>query len=107
MNMVKTKKVSQEIVNSCLKLLNEEINFIEGCRELVALRNKFDLEDDPGFLPFVGVASETDDYPSEAARKHFNGNYLNKIDNEVSIYILQVRPSILEACKKLLAKYSP
>jgi hypothetical protein len=96
----------QEITTACLRLLNAQVDFIEGCRELVALRNRFNLEIDPCFYPFVGVVSETDDYPTKEGRKHFSYSYLNKVDREISEYISQVRPSILEACNELLTVYS-
>ena len=51
------------IVDICQSLLDEDIDFIEGCRQLVSLRNRLNLENDTDFFPFVGVTSETDDCP--------------------------------------------
>jgi len=53
----------RQISDACLQLINSEIDYIEGCRRLVNLRDRLDLANDPDFLPFVAVASETDDYP--------------------------------------------
>jgi len=72
MNVMSDEKAHQEIVNSCLRLLNGGIDFVEGCREVIALRNRLGLEADSSFLPFVGVVSETDDYPNKVSREHFN-----------------------------------
>lgn len=100
-----TVDARKEIVDACLRLINDEINLIEGCRKLIFLRNYFDLEEDPCFLPFVGVVSETDDYPVQSVRARFSGDYLSQLDREVGQYVSQVRPSIIEACELLVAKY--
>lgn len=94
-----------EIVDTCLLLISDNIDFVAGCRHLVSLRNDFNLENDLEFLPFIGVVSETDDYPEYNIRKNFSKDYLTKIDKEISGYISQVRPEILEACRMLIAKY--
>jgi len=95
----------KEITDTCLLLMTEGIGFIEGCRKLVSLRNQYDLVEDLSFSPFVGVVSETDDYPDESVRENFNEDYLKRIDKEIMDYVLDVRPSIIEACSILIEKY--
>lgn len=95
----------KKIVDSCQLLVNGDINFIEGCRKLVSLRNQLGLENDPGFLPFVGVASETDDYPDTFLRENFGADYLKRIDEEIAGYITIVEPTIIEFCGILISKY--
>lgn len=99
---VKDKK---KVIVICQSLVKDDIDFIEGCRQLVSLRNQFNLEDDPDFLPFVGVVSETDDYPEPSIQKNFSADYLKLINKEISDYIDLVRPSIIGACNVLLSKY--
>lgn len=98
-------KDQKKIVETCQSLVNDDINFIEGCRQLVTLRNQLNLENDPDFLPFVGVASETDDYPEPSIRENFSSDYLKRIDEEVSDYIALTHPSIADACSVLISKY--
>jgi hypothetical protein len=93
------------IVDICQSLLNDDINFIEGCRQLVSLRNRLNLEDDPDFFPFVGVTSETDDYPELSIRDNFSTDYLKRVDEEISDYIALAGPSIADACRVLISKY--
>jgi len=95
----------KEITDTCLLLMAGDIDFIEGCRKLVSLRNQYDLAEDLNFSPFVGVVSETDDFPDKSARKNFSKDYLERTDKEVMDYILEVRPSIIEACSILIEKY--
>lgn len=95
----------KKIVGICQSLINNDINLVEGCRRLVSLRYQFDLEDDPDFLPFVGVASETDDYPELNIRDNFSEDYLKRVDEEISDYINLARPSIIDACHVLVSKY--
>lgn len=96
----------KEIVDVCFLIINNDVDFIEGCRKLVSLRNQLDLEDEVDFLPFVGVASETDEYPVQGTRENYSEAYLKRIDEEISNYVSQVRPSIIEACNVLIVKYS-
>lgn len=86
-------------------MVNDQIGFIEGCRKLDSLRSQFDLSEDPDFLPVVGVTSETDDYPEQSIRENFSEDDLKRVDEEVSSYVSMVRPSIIEACNLLIAKY--
>ncbi|MEF1257249.1 hypothetical protein [Vibrio sp. M260112] len=72
-------KDQKKIVETCQLLVNDDINFIEGCRQLVTLRNQLNLENDPDFLPFVGVASETDDYPEPSIRENFSCLAINHL----------------------------
>ena len=98
-------KSRKEIVDACLLMVNDQIGFIEGCRNVVSLRNQFSLTEDQDFSPFVGVTSETDDYPEQSIRENFSESYLKRVDEEVSSYISIVRPSIIDACNILIAKY--
>ncbi|GAL14614.1 hypothetical protein JCM19233_5626 [Vibrio astriarenae] len=63
------------------------------------------LENDPDFFPFVGVTSETHDYPELNIRENFSADYLKRVDEEITDYIAQARPSIAKACKVLICKY--
>ena len=95
----------KEIVDVSLLIVNEQIGLVEGCRKLVSLRNQFALAEDQDFFPFVGVTSETDDYPEQSVRENFSDSYLKRVDKDVSCYVSIVRPSIIEACTVLVAKY--
>ncbi|GFO73106.1 hypothetical protein BJAS_P3713 [Bathymodiolus japonicus methanotrophic gill symbiont] len=95
----------KEITSTCLLLMTDDIEFIEGCRKLVFLRNQYDLAEDLTFSPIVGIVSETDDFPDKNARENFSKDYLERIDKEVMDYILEVRPSIIDACSILIEKY--
>ena len=62
-------KARKKITQACLLIVNNQICFIDGCRKIVGIRNQFSLEEDPDFLLFVGVVSETDDYPEKVILK--------------------------------------
>lgn len=100
------ESVRKEIIDTCSQLMDESIDFIEGCRKLVSLRSQHGLEEDLNFSPFVGVVSETDDYPDKSVRENFGKDYLERIDREIMNYVLDARPSIIEACSILIEKYS-
>ncbi len=104
MNVI-PEKDRNEIINVCSMLVSDEIGFIAGCRKLVSLINKLNLRDESCFFPFIGVVSETDDYPDDNIRNNYSGKYLDTIDAEVSEYVSKVRPSIVEACIAVIKNY--
>jgi len=93
------------IIKICHSLISGQTNIILGCREIVSLRSDLDLENDLDFLPFISVASETDDWPEPSIRRNFNTEYLKKIDKETNEYIKSVQETIMESCKLLISKY--
>ena len=94
------------IVDICQSLLSGKIDFIGGCRQLASMSNQLGLGSDPDLLPFVGVASETDDYLESNIRGNFNADYLKRLDEDISDYVALARPSITSACKVLTSKYN-
>ena len=99
------ENAKKEILNICVLLKSGNVDFIEGCRKVVYLRNQYGLSEDLSFSPFVGVVSETDDYPDQRAREGFSKDYLERIDKDIMDYVSLVRPSIIEACDVLIEKY--
>ncbi|MES2663790.1 MAG: hypothetical protein V4629_10870 [Pseudomonadota bacterium] len=99
------KVAQKEITDTCKLLINNEIDFIEGCRKILSLRNQFQLGNNPYLLPFIGVVSEFENYPHECIRENFSSNYLSKADEEITNYITEIKESIIEACHKLITYY--
>jgi catalase (peroxidase I) len=98
-------KDQKKIIDICQSLVSGDIHIVDGCRELVSLRNQLNLQDDPNFLPFVGVVSETDDYPEPSVQEKFSSDYLKLINKDMSDYIALVRPSVIDASNILISKY--
>ena len=83
-------------------MLDGSIPLIEGCRSIVRLR--FDAEIPPSetLNIFVGVESETDDYPVGSVRSEYAPEFLARLDAEVSKYLTEVRPVLVAACRELI-----
>jgi hypothetical protein len=60
------------------------LSYIEGARRIVSAwpASKLD-EDDPDFLPFVGIHSETDALPLGKMRTYWNVAALEKLQPEI------------------------
>lgn len=93
-----------KIINICTNLINNDINLIYGCRELITLKKEYELNDRL-FDSISGVVSETDDYPDILIRVNFHEDYLKELDMNIQDYIDLVRAAIVESCKKLIQAY--
>ena len=89
----------------CKALIEERFYFVEGCREIVSFVRNNDLTENEDFYGFVGFCSEVDDYPEKEIRERFSKEFLDKVDNEVNLYISKVKPAILEDCKLICSNY--
>jgi len=73
--------IRQRIVDTAQRMLKGSLSGIEGARILASLRHEAAVrEDDPDFMVFVAIASETDDFPADAARQYWSTEALEKLD---------------------------
>ncbi len=78
-----------------------------GARGLCRYIHHLDLANDPRFLVFRGVDSETDTLPLDSDdRSRWSAAALARQDEEIESYSQQVQASILEACHELLVELS-
>ena len=83
-------------------MLDGSISLIEGCRSLVRLRFDVEIPASETLNVFVGVESETDEYPVGIQRSEYAPELLARLDAEVAIYLNGVRPAIAEACREII-----
>jgi hypothetical protein len=79
------------------------ISLLEGCRLLARLLPRLDpsVSTHSAALTIFGVESETDAFPSDAQRQHWDEAALQRLDKEMADYFATVRESLLEACRLL------
>ena len=91
----------QELVEVLERLLSGGMGITEGCRLLARLRHVLDEEDNPLFLPFVGVDSETDSFPLGDARKLWSADGLRRADEQRSVVERHYKTLVNDAAKAL------
>jgi len=94
-------KLRSELKEVALKLINDEIDFVEGIRAIIDRLNAISLDDDDLNL-FRGIDSNTDDVPVGETRKSWNKESLRQLDDELFSYIEKVKPQVKLACKKII-----
>jgi len=105
-DQIKTDSV-KKIINIANRIIRNEINVVEGSREIVKLRYNTNAHDDRIFDPFIAVDSDTDHIPlDENIRKNFGSDYLKKSDKELREYIKEMKPSIISDCHAIIKKFS-
>lgn len=95
----------QKAVFLARKIVDGSIDPIEGCRQMVSLRVQQEIRDDQDFVTIRGFESETDEFPVGEARKHYDSEYLKKLDLKLKWYLDQMMPNLIEACQNIIKKY--
>ncbi len=94
------------LVLTAKDMLAGNVDLITGCRKICNLRHQVEtFTNDPLFLLFRGIESETDHFPIGKVREHCDPDYLNKIDNEKNEYLMETKEFIFQECKKIIEKY--
>ena len=96
-------KIKATIVEVATKMINDEIDLLDGCRTLVYLQRELKDPQD-AFFVLRGIDSETDIFPISATeRKQWNPEALSKLDKEKNEYISLVKDEMIEACRRIIA----
>lgn len=86
-------------------VLDGGLGTIEGARRLAALRLRVRAEDDPDFLVFVGIDSQTDHFPLGEERGRWDPAALARLDAERRRAEAGLRGRAEPACRGLIRKY--
>jgi hypothetical protein len=85
-------------------MLTGETSLVEGARDLAQIASRLRASESlPHELKyFLGVASETEDFPLGQERAMWNEDALARKDVEAERYLLRTRLEALEQCKRIL-----
>lgn len=96
--------VHKKIIEVARKLINDEIDYVEGARFIND--NRFELSgiDQSIFDFFIALVSETETMPDRDNRKIFSKAYLSILDKEKEEYYPRISKELKESCLILLDK---
>ena len=95
----------QKLVQLCRALINEEIDILEGCRQIKLFRWDLSEEEQEYFLTFIVVASDTDTYPTPESRHLYSESFLKREDKQIQDYLEEAKPDIIASCYQLIERY--
>jgi hypothetical protein len=95
----------KEMAKVAQQILDGKIAITDAARELTALRFPSRAEKDKDILVFVGIDSETHEFPVGKVRKFWNSEILKAKDEELKKYEERVKDRAFVACKNIIAKY--
>lgn len=98
------KLVKEKIVTLLNLIIAKQTHPIEGIRSILQLRHEIGLSNEELFLPFIGIASETDEFPLGQARNFCSKELLAKYDLELNDYLILCSSKIEETCHLLKQK---
>lgn len=105
MSSIEYKKIIKErMILTIDGIIAKKINTLEGIRELLKLRHELDLSDNEVFLPLIGIASETDEFPLGIARDHYDKSLLKRYDKELNDYLSISEETINDSCRNIKSK---
>ena len=96
---------SGKIVTLAKSIVFGELGIVAGARQLAAWRFDVGAENDPDFVFFVGVDSETDHLPVGDVRSHWSPDALRAKDEQLRDYEASVRDEAFRVCRSLIQKY--
>ena len=106
MSSIVEKDYSAEAVMVTSKMLNEELDLVEGCRLLTELSCWFPESEKDLFAEFILHECETQVFPIGREREMWNPLALAEKDKEKDEYIREVKSSLFEACRQIVEHYS-
>lgn len=98
--------VEEQVAFVAREMIAGSVGIVDGCRRLVKLFARLDVDDDDLFLPIIAVESETEILPIGDARSLWWPEALEAKEKEFKPYLEEVRPEVLEVCEALVQRYS-
>lgn len=96
------KNRERELVHVSKSMIDGEIDLIEGVRKICFLRNYTKFPDSKVFIPIRAIDSETDHFPIGEMRKFCSMEYLKRMDEEMHVYISNMKDEILKCCSEII-----
>jgi hypothetical protein len=91
-----------ELIGLAKKMLEGEIDLIEGVRRINALRFEVGEPDSEPFMAIRAVDSETDHFPLGSVRERYSPEALRRVDVEMENYLLEASEDIRRACDQII-----
>jgi len=106
-NEAQWHKQCRRLIARANELIEGRVAVVESAREIRKYGFWFRASDDPDFLTFIAIDSETDHLPVGDVRQHWSKDALEKKDVEIQKAEATYRPRALDAARNLIRKYGP
>ncbi|MDR3480628.1 MAG: DUF2489 domain-containing protein [Burkholderiaceae bacterium] len=105
-NEALAQSARKRIFETAHSMISGDISFIEGARTLSNLRHSAAIrDDDPDFMIFVGIDSETDALPIGAVRQYWSIDALAKLDREIEKAEAWAKQFGINSCESLVQRF--
>lgn len=95
-----------EVLMVARRMLDGDLDLIEGCRLLVHHLREVGIAREPDALTILGIESETDHLPIGDERARWHPAALAQKDRERDEYVDRVRPELMDACRSIVSRLS-
>lgn len=101
-----TLSIRRQVVDTASAMLEAHTSFLAGARKLAALRHDAGVDDnDPDFMVFVAIDSDTDALPIGAVRAHWHEDALARLESEIEAAEAWAFEHGAAACASLIARF--
>lgn len=88
-------------------MIKGDVEFLEGAIELASLHHEAEVdENDPDFMAFVLIASETDSLPIGASRALWSKEALTKHQPKIDAATIWAQNVGMAACQSLVGRFN-
>ena len=103
-NLHEINRCRAEVRKTAQLMLSGDLSYIEGAQIICHLLHECRLDPhvEP-FVTFIGIDSETDQFPVGKQRSYWNKDALAKLDEEKAQYEERARGFAEKACRELLS----
>lgn len=100
------QSIRQQIVETAQAMLDGELSYLLGARQLNALRHQASVNsDDADFMVFVGIDSETDALPLGPVRGLWDKHALIKLQPEIDSAEAWAKSHAKPVCVRLIDRF--
>ena len=88
-------------------MLDGTVDYLEGAIQLSSLWHEVEVAgDDPDFIAFIEIASETDHLPIGRGKQYWSKEALERHNSEIQDSIKWAKEISLNKCKSLVKRFS-
>jgi hypothetical protein len=100
-------EIERLVITQAYAILNGEVGLIEGCIRMARLAHEVvpSWVDDPDFVVFGSIASETDHLPIGAARAQWSDAALAREDKNTALIEQSARSDVHSACTNIIRRF--
>ena len=103
MDNLNQSDILASLADTLERLIASRVGVVEAAQQVSSVRHRLRQDNNPLFLSFLAIDSETDRFPVGPAREHWAPDALLRYDQEREVVEQRLKPFALQSAVELLA----